>query len=116
MHGRYDSLPREICGVSALGLRAEESSLTALQKSADGIVGVRERAEGLNGREESSPGVARRDGLRRGVGRGSASGMNSRLARRETNAPLGVMSHPDAICRTAGDVTRMSGGVGGGRP
>ena len=33
-----------------------------------------------------------------------------------TDAPVGVMAHPDAICRTAGDVTRLSGGVGGGRP
>jgi len=31
-------------------------------------------------------------------------------------APVGVMAHPDLICRTAGYVTRMSGGVGGGRP
>ena len=31
-------------------------------------------------------------------------------------APVGVVSHPDAIHRTAGYVTRMSGGVGGGRP
>jgi hypothetical protein len=29
---------------------------------------------------------------------------------------LGVMAHPDSIHRTAGYVTRMSGGVGGGRP
>jgi hypothetical protein len=34
----------------------------------------------------------------------------------ETDAPVGVMDHPDNICRTAGYVTRMSGGVGGGRP
>jgi len=39
LHGRYDSLPREICGVSWTGLRGEQSSLTALQKSAEGIVG-----------------------------------------------------------------------------
>jgi hypothetical protein len=32
------------------------------------------------------------------------------------DAPVGVMAHPDGIHRTAGDVTRMSGGVGGGRP
>ena len=32
------------------------------------------------------------------------------------DAPVGVTYHPDNICRTAGDVTRMSGGVGGGRP
>jgi len=38
MHRRYDRLPREICGVSWTGLRAEQSSLTASQKSADGIV------------------------------------------------------------------------------
>ena len=34
----------------------------------------------------------------------------------ETEAPVGGMAHPDAIYRTAGDVTRLSGGVGGGRP
>jgi hypothetical protein len=38
-HRRYDSLPREICGVSWIGLRVEQSSLTAPQKSAEGIVG-----------------------------------------------------------------------------
>jgi hypothetical protein len=32
------------------------------------------------------------------------------------NAPVWVMFHPDSIYRTAGYVTRMSGGVGGGRP
>jgi hypothetical protein len=32
------------------------------------------------------------------------------------DAPGGVTYHPDNICRTAGYVTRMSGGVGGGRP
>ena len=58
MHRRYDSLPGEICGVS-LGLRGEQSSLTAPQKSADGIVGTQERAEGLNGGEESWPEVER---------------------------------------------------------
>jgi hypothetical protein len=59
MHGRYDSLPREICGVSWTGLRGEQSSLTAPQKSADGIVGMRERAEGLNGGREQAPEVER---------------------------------------------------------
>jgi hypothetical protein len=39
MHRRYGNLPREICGVSWQGLRAEQSSLTAPQKSAEGIVG-----------------------------------------------------------------------------
>jgi hypothetical protein len=39
MHRRYDSLPREICEASCEGLRAEQSSLTTSQKSADGIVG-----------------------------------------------------------------------------
>jgi hypothetical protein len=29
---------------------------------------------------------------------------------------LGWVYHPDLIYRTAGYVTRMSGGVGGGRP
>ena len=32
------------------------------------------------------------------------------------DAPVGVMYHPDSIRRTAGYVTRLSGGVGGGRP
>jgi hypothetical protein len=59
MHRRYDSLPREICGVSWRGLRGEQSSLTAPQKSAEGIVGMRERAEGLNGGRESWPEVER---------------------------------------------------------
>jgi hypothetical protein len=40
-----------------------------------------------------------------------------RLARRdEKHAPVGVRTSPDFIRRTAGDVTRLSGGVGGGRP
>ena len=59
--------------------------------------------------------VERREGIRREVGLCLASGMNSRLARWEKNAPVGVMSHPDLICRTAEYVTRMSGGVGGER-
>jgi hypothetical protein len=33
-----------------------------------------------------------------------------------SDAPVGVMDHPDFIHRTAGYVTRLSGGVGGGRP
>jgi len=90
MHGRYDSLPREICGVSWTGLRVEQSSLTAPQKSAEGIGGTRERAEGLHGREESSPVVSWRDGLRRGVGPCPASGRNSRRAHRERTLRLGV--------------------------
>src|SRR5882724_9402924 len=53
---------------------------------------------------------------RRGGKRGSAFGMNSRLARREMTLRLGCRYYPDSICRTAGEVTRMSGGVGGGRP
>ena len=40
--------------------------------------------------------------------------MNSPLARWEAMLRLGVMDHPDFIHRTAGYVTRMSGGVGGG--
>ena len=129
--GRSAGCPRH-------GLRAEASSLTAPPTSAEGIGGPaqarlvshpkaarrgnreaeppRERAEGLNGREESRPGVERREGIRRAVGLCLASGMNARLARREKNAPVGVMSHPDSICRTAGYVTHLSGGVGGGRP
>ena len=125
-------------GCPGTGLRAEESSLTAPQQSAAGIVGSaqarlvrhptaarrgnreaepqRERAEGLNGREESRPGVERREGIRREVGLCLASGMNSRLARQEKTLQSGCTDHPDGICRTAGYVTRMSGGVGGGRP
>ena len=101
-------------GCPGTGLRGEQSSLTARQKSADGIVGARQRAEGLHGRRESWPAVERRDGIRRGGERGSASGMNARLARREMTLRLGCVSHPDLLYRTAGYVTRMSGGVGGG--
>jgi hypothetical protein len=36
-----------------LGLRGEQSSLAAPQKSADDIVGTQERAEGLTGGEVS---------------------------------------------------------------
>ena len=89
MHGRYDSLPREICGVSSRGLRVEQSSLTAAQKSAEGRVGTRERAEGLNGGEEWRPEVERCDGIRRGGGSDLAPGMNSPLARRETTLRSG---------------------------
>jgi len=32
------------------------------------------------------------------------------------DTPVGVTYHPDNICRTAEDVPRLSGGVGGGRP
>jgi hypothetical protein len=32
------------------------------------------------------------------------------------DAPVGVTYHPANLCRTAGYVTRTSGGVGGGRP
>jgi hypothetical protein len=73
-------------------------------------------AEGLNGGEESWPGVERRDGIRRGVGRCSASGMHLRLARQEQTLQSGCIYHLDDICRTAGYVTRLAGGVGGGRP
>jgi hypothetical protein len=97
-----------------MGLRGESSFLTALQKSADGIVGTRERAEGLNGGRESWPGMERRDGIRRGGERGSASGMNARLACREMTLRLWSRDYPDVICRTAGYVTRLSGRVGGG--
>jgi len=40
--------------------------------------------------------------------------MNSWRARPEQTLQLGCLDHPDAICRTAGYVIRMSGGVGGG--
>jgi hypothetical protein len=76
-------------GCPGPGLRGEPSPLTAPQQSADGIVGVRERADGLNGGRESWPAVERRDGIRRGVASGSASGLNSRLARREMTLRLG---------------------------
>jgi hypothetical protein len=76
-------------GCPGTGLRAEQSSLTAPQKSAEGIVGTCERAEGLNGREEWRPGVELRDGIWRGVGQSSASGMSARLARWEKTLRLG---------------------------
>jgi len=67
----------------------EQFSLTAPQQSADGKEGTQLRAEGLNGGRELLPVVERRDGLRRGGERGLASGMNSRLARREMTLWLG---------------------------
>jgi hypothetical protein len=67
----------------------EQSSLTASQKSAEGIVGTRERAEDLNGKEEWRPEVERCNGIRRGVGPDLAPGMNSPLARREATLRLG---------------------------
>lgn len=70
MHRRYDSLPREICGVSWIGLRAEESSLTAPQKSADGI--------GCAGQRVSLEGESPSDARTRGVI--SKSGGNASLA------------------------------------
>jgi hypothetical protein len=73
-----------------MGLRDEQSFLTAPQKSAEGIVGPAQArlvrhpkaerrgngeakpqrgwTEGLNGGEEWWPGVERREGIRRGVG------------------------------------------------
>jgi hypothetical protein len=74
--------------VSCPGLRAEPSSLTAPQKSAEGLVGPRARAEGLNGGEEESPDVERGERIRRGVG-ALAPGVNSRLARRDPMLRLG---------------------------
>jgi hypothetical protein len=38
VHGRWLSLPREICSVSRLRLRLPQGNLTAEQKSASGIV------------------------------------------------------------------------------
>ena len=46
-------------------------------------------------REELVPVVERRDRIRRGVGRGSASGMNARLARREKTLRLECTHHLD---------------------
>ena len=79
-----------------------QSPLTASPKSAEGIVGPAQAklvrhpkadrrgngeakpprgwAEGPNGGQESWSGMERRDGLRRGVGPGSASGMHWPLA------------------------------------
>ena len=49
---------------------------------------------------------------------GFAPGIGDELAAGppETDAPVGVMTHPDAIHRTAEFVTRTYGGVRGGRP
>jgi len=74
-------------------------------------------AEGLNGREGSSR--LRRSGETASgevLGLCPASGMNSRLAHRETTPRLGCTPHPDCTYRTAVYVIRMYGGVGGGRP
>src|SRR5450432_2804484 len=39
VHGRRLSLPQEICSVSVNGLRLSKGSLTAGQKSAEGVLG-----------------------------------------------------------------------------
>ena len=39
VRGRLSGLPREICTVSLAGLRAPQGALTAMQKSAEGVVG-----------------------------------------------------------------------------
>jgi hypothetical protein len=80
-------------GCPGTGLRAEQSSLTAPQKSAEGIVGVRERAEGLNGGQEESSAVERGDGILRGVDSGIWDELAAGTAGNE--APVGVMAHPD---------------------
>jgi hypothetical protein len=116
-HGRDDSVPREICEVSCEGLRAEPSSLTTSQKSADGRVGPAQAklvrhpkaerrgngeakpqrgwAERLNGGQEAWPVVEQRDGIRRGAGR--APGIWDEPAARTPgpHAPVGVMAHPE---------------------
>jgi hypothetical protein len=90
MPRRNDNFPRErSAGCPGTGLRRESACLTALQKSADGIVGTRARAAGLHGREAWRPGVEPRDGIRRGVGGCSASGRNARLAHGEKTRRLG---------------------------
>jgi hypothetical protein len=47
-------------------------------------------------------------------GNGPAAGMHSPLAQSEKTFRSGWAYHPDGICRTAGDVTRTSGGAGRG--
>jgi hypothetical protein len=63
--------------------------------------------------------VEQRDGIRRGVGRyvrhlGGTRGWHARRSR----SSWGGIYHPNGLYRTAGDVTRTHGGVGGreGRP
>ena len=99
------------------GRRAEESALTAPAAGRSRHRSQPARSDGPNGRAESRPGVKRRDRVRRGVGRCSAAGsVHARLARRETPRRWGGSVHLTQSARTAGDVTRRSGGVGGGRP
>jgi hypothetical protein len=103
-------------GCPGVGLRVERSALTAPQKAADGIVGTRKRAESLNGGEESWPAVEREMASAEVLG--FAPGIWDELAAGTpaTDVPVGVMTHPDSIHRTAVFVTRTYGGVGGGRP
>jgi hypothetical protein len=98
-----------------VGLSDERSSLTGRQESAEGIVGTLVRAEGLNGREESSPAVEWRDGTRRGVGQWFNAWGELATGATGEDASVEVIYYLDSICRTAGYVTRMSGGVGGER-
>jgi hypothetical protein len=67
-----------------------------------------DRSRGLSWSGEMASGEV--SGLVPGIWDELAAGTPEPLLR------LGVMAHPDSIHRTAGYVTRMSGGVGGGRP
>jgi hypothetical protein len=53
MHGKQLNLPQEICAVSLWRLRPPRGDLTAVQKSAEGILGcvVGKASEALQGRK-----------------------------------------------------------------
>jgi hypothetical protein len=98
------------------GLSDARSSLTGRQESAAGIVGTLGRAEGLNGREESrlqgsgemAPGEAW-DRVFDAWGELATDAMGE-------DASVEVSIRPRCHLPNRRNVTRLSGGVGGGRP
>src|SRR3989304_2676218 len=118
VRGKRSNLPREICGVSCIsGLREPRGSMTASQKSAEGIVGMGtscrrpERSpEGVKGSGEQ---VARlMDGERQktmeqlsfpGKGRGEAprvsgEGTEPSTAKRESESPASTEHLMEEVC------------------
>jgi hypothetical protein len=93
MHRRYDRVPRELCGVSWTGLRAEQAALTAPQQSADGIVppvmvGRPARSRGVVAWGGAASRQPARGRARRGLWDGLAAGTPG------TAAPVGVSLSP----------------------
>jgi hypothetical protein len=138
MHGRYDSLPREICSVSWCrteggAIFPDRTAEVSRRHSRPGAGEAREAPQGRKAGQrigQAATRVGRRPERRKRVdawggaarwhparGRALLGLWDERAAGTPgEDTPVRGMYHPDFICRTAGYVTRMSGGVGGGRP